>query len=329
MLKGFIYFFVLISCAFGICLYFANENKDYSDHYNNAETVDLGMSDRFPEYELAGFHTEFTVIKNNTEINADDYLENTYAVIMTNNTDRKCIVAHNVHRRIYPASMTKLLTASVVCDAIERGDLDIDKVITLNHEIEFEDPEATQSNLTEGCSITVRNLLYGFMMCSYNDFGVMLSEAVAGTEEEFVKLMNQKAQEIGATNSHFENSHGLDDLNHYTTAYDMYLIINEASKHEILETIDSYTSYTYFYYNEYGDLIQDDIEPTNRFLSDNARLPANIKIKSWKTGTTDLAGYCLALILDINDKEYTIIVTDSEGHNDLYNTISQMFNLSE
>ena len=113
------------------------------------------------------------------------------------------------------------------------------------------------------------------------------------------------------------------------TAYDMYLIIREASKYQLLEEIDSYQTYTFFYKDENGEYIQTDLEPTNRFVSKEVKMPSNIKIKSWKTGTTELAGYCLAMILDINDKEYTIVVTDSESSSDLYNTISAMFNLAD
>jgi D-alanyl-D-alanine carboxypeptidase (penicillin-binding protein 5/6) len=171
--------------------------------------------------------------------------------------------------------------------------------------------------------------MYGFMMCSFNDFGVILGEQIAGSESAFVEMMNQKMIEIGATNCHFANTHGLDDLNHYVTAYDMYLIIREASKYQLLEEIDSYQTYTFFYKDENGEYIQTDLEPTNRFVSKEVKMPSNIKIKSWKTGTTELAGYCLAMILDINDKEYTIVVTDSESSSDLYNTISAMFNLAD
>ena len=330
MWKGFLYFFVLIACAAGICFYFISENKDYTDHYYNGETVELGMSDRFQEYSLTGFHTENAVIRNNTEINDDRYTDNTYAALMIDNTDNRGIVAHNVFRRIYPASMTKLVTAMLACEAIENGEIDLDQVITLTHDIEFPDFDgAMHSGLTEGCQITVRNLMYAFMMCSYNDFGVMLGELICGSEEAFVKRMNDKMVEIGATNCHFANTHGLDDLNHYVTAYDMYLIIREASKYELLEEIDSYKTYTYFYKNAEGEYIQEDLEPTNKFVSEKVRMPSNIKIKSWKTGTTELAGYCLAMILDINGKEYTIVVTDSESSEDLYDTISAMFNLAE
>ena len=330
MLKGIAYFFILIACGFGICLYFASENKDYADHYNNTETVDLGVSDRFEKYDLTGYHTEYTVIRANAEVNPDRYINNTYAALMINNTDNKCLVAHNVFRRIYPASMTKLVTAMLACEAIENGVIDLDQVIKLTHNIEFPEFDgAMHSGLTEGCEITVRNLMYAFMMCSYNDFGVMLGELIAGSEQAFVKMMNDKMVEIGATNTHFENTHGLDDLNHYVTAYDMYLIIREASKHELLEEIDSYKTYTYFYKDENGEYVQEDLEPTNRFVSEKVRMPSNIKIKSWKTGTTDLAGYCLAMILDINGKEYTIVVADSEDSEDLYDTISAMFNLAD
>ena len=329
-MKAFIYFFVLIACSAGVILHFTSENKDYSDHYYNGETVDLGFSDRLPVYELTGFHTENAVIRNNQEINATDYQNNTYAALMINNTDNQVIVAHNAFRRIYPASMTKLVTAMLACEAIENGTLDLDQVITLTHDIEFPDFDgAMHSGMTQGCQITVRNLMYGFMMCSFNDFGVILGEQIAGSEAAFVEMMNQKMVEIGATNCHFANTHGLDDLNHYVTAYDMYLIIREASKHQLLEEIDSYKTYTFFYKDENGEYIQTDLEPTNRFVSEEVRMPSNIKIKSWKTGTTELAGYCLAMILDINEKEYTIVVTDSESSYDLYDTISAMFNLAD
>ncbi|MCR5149331.1 MAG: serine hydrolase [Eubacterium sp.] len=333
-MKGVIYFIILVLASGLTCRYFIKDNIEYADHYNKNEIIEADYtgsyrSDKMPVYDLLGFHNEYTVVKYDEEVNSERYLDNTFAALFFDDTDKKALVAHNVHRRIYPASMTKLVTAILACDAIESGKLELDEIVNYSHDIDFDEYNgAMHSDFYAGYSITLRNLMYGFMMCSYNDFGVVIAELVAGSEDAFCDMMNQKMKEIGATNCHFANTHGLHLDDHYVTAYDMYLIINEASKHPLLQQIDSYSSYTMSFYDEFGDLCEWDIEPTNRFVNHNVKLPSNIKIKEWKTGTTGMAGYCLAMKVEINDKEYTVVVADSESSDDLYNTISAMFNLA-
>ena len=263
-------------------------------------------------------------------INAEEFVNSTYAVIMVNNETKECLAAHNVHRRIYPASMTKLMTGLVVCDAIEQGKLSLDEVIELEHDISFDSSlSVVQSNLYKGCRISVRNLLTALMLSSYNDYAIILAERVGGSVEGFAELMNQKAREIGATNSHFTNPHGLDDLDHYTTAYDLYLIVNAAADCEILEEIDQYSSYTYSWTDANGESWDDTATATNYYLNDGASLPSNISILAWKTGTTTGAGNCLAMKVKINDATYTMMVADGESKTDLYAKYSILFNLAD
>ena len=139
--------------------------------------------------------------------------------------------------------------------------------------------------------------------------------------------MNEKAYQIGATNCHFVNTHGLHDNDHYITAYDMYLIINEASKHQLITEIDSHNTYPFFFKNAKGEQEISDIYPTNGFLNGWRNIPEGVSIHEWKTGTTGMAGYCLAMNLTIKEKEYTIVVTDKVSSSDLYETIEYLISL--
>ncbi len=225
--------------------------------------------------------------------------------------------------------MTKLLTASIVCDEIEQGNLNLEDEYTLPHDIDLGDSQASASGLKEGDTITIHDMLYGFLLESDNDFGVAFAELISGSVDAFADRMNQKAAEIGATNSHFVNPHGLHDDNHYITAYDMYLIINEAASHDIIREIDSYKSYTYSYTDAKGNRVEKTVSATNAYLSDEATLPSNISIEAWKTGTTKKAGRCISMVVEIDGKEYTLVVADSVSREDLYNNVSMMFNLTK
>ena len=167
-------------------------------------------------------------------------------------------------------------------------------------------------------------MLYTLLIQSNNYYALILADYVAGSESAFCDLMNEKAKFIGATNTHFANPHGLDDVNHYTTAYDMYLIIKEAYSYNVIKEIDEHTSYNYIYYNSGGNPIEVDISATNYFLSGGAKLPANYKIKVWKTGTTDGAGNCLTMYLEKEGKEYVMVASCGESKPLLYDAIVTM-----
>lgn len=327
--KAVIYYILLMLLAIGSVTFFIVKNVKFDNPYDMDTINNIEVSKSLHTISYKGYQSEYAVIPDGNDVSPENFSEDTYAALLVDNTNKEALVSYNSLRRIYPASTTKLMTAIVVCDALYKGEISLDDQITLQHDTSITEEGALVSQLKSGCTITVRNLLYGLLMKSYNDFAVILAEYVGGSEAEFANRMNAKAYEIGATGSHFVNPHGLHDDNHYVTAYDMYLILQEAEKYDIIREIDSYNSFTYSYTTADGQVLDDDITPTNQFLSGTYKLPSNITIDSWKTGTTKAAGNILALNVTIDNNSYSIFVADSVSQDDLYDKIGIMFNLTK
>ena len=327
--KAVIYYILLMLLAIGSVTFFIVKNVKFDNPYDMDTINNIEVSKSLHTISYKGYQSEYAVIPDGNDVSPENFSEDTYAALLVDNTNKEALVSYNSLRRIYPASTTKLMTAIVVCDALYKGEISLDDQITLQHDTSITEEGALVSQLKSGCTTTVRNLLYGLLMKSYNDFAVILAEYVGGSEAEFANRMNAKAYEIGATGSHFVNPHGLHDDNHYITAYDMYLILQEAEKYDIIREIDSYNSFTYSYTTADGQVLEDDITPTNQFLSGTYKLPSNITIDSWKTGTTKAAGNILALNVTIDNNSYSIFVADSVSQDDLYDKIGIMFNLTK
>ena len=237
-----------------------------SKTYKAGKQLDIGVLPNLPLYSDCGMAQEYAVVGKNEEVNAANY-SGFYAAMLLDNTTREPVIAHNAHKKIYPASMTKIMTGLLVIESIEKGEISLDDMVTLNRKVTFDDWDAMASDLVGGCRINVKNLLYGLMITSYNDCGVILAELIAGSESAFCDMMNEKAQEIGATNTHFENCHGLHSDDHYTTAYDLYLILDEFSKHDLAYMIDSLSTYDFTYTDADGNEQVVTIEPTMEYLT--------------------------------------------------------------
>jgi len=319
---------LIVGCILTVSLVF-KDNTQYQDAYDTRASICSKNIENLPMTEAGGYQALYPTVGQYEEVQAEAFSDTTYATVLMNNTDRKCLVAHNAHRRVYPASMTKLMTAIVVCDAIESGEINLSDNVILKEEVYFDEWDAVQSDLSVGDSITVRNLLTGLLMHSYNDYCVILARHISGSVSEFAERMNQKALELGATGCHFMNPHGLDEDGHYVTAYDMCLIVSEAAKHEIIREIDSYTTYSYTFNDSMGNSHSDTVMPTNQFLLADLTLPSNIQILAWKTGTTDMAGNCLTMVTEIDGKEYSMFVSDSDSPEDLYDMYGRLFNMTK
>ena len=181
--------------------------------YDTSDQLVLGISENLPLYSTDSFGENHTVIPDGESL-ADDNYKDTKAAVLLNDTTQEALVVHNAHDKIYPASMTKLMTGLLVIEAIEDGSLSLDETITLSHTVTFQENNVGASDLTKGCKVTVKNLLYGLLIRSYNDCGVLLAERIAGSEDAFVEKMNERAYELGATNTHFVNCHGLHSDDH-------------------------------------------------------------------------------------------------------------------
>lgn len=157
------------------------------------------------------------------------------SAIFSNSTKVVRYYGKNVHTRVPPASTTKVMTALLVLEK-----LPLDKVVTVSQNATYAQP--TKLYLKAGERFRVRDLLYAILLKSANDASIVLAEAVAGSEEAFVEMMNRRARQLGAEHTKFVNSNGLPSKrgNQYTTAYDMYLIFRAAVKHQFFRQAIAY-----------------------------------------------------------------------------------------
>ena len=167
--------------------------------------------------------------------------ESVHAVGLFDIKDATTDCAYNIHKKLYPASTTKILTALV---ALENGNLT--DTVTVSAEADSANFAADEQTcgIKAGDQLTLEDLLNGLLLYSGNDNAVAIADHIAGNTKKFAEMMNAEAQKLMATNSHFVNPSGLHDDNHYTTAYDLYLIFNECIKHEEFVKIINSSSYT-------------------------------------------------------------------------------------
>jgi D-alanyl-D-alanine carboxypeptidase (penicillin-binding protein 5/6) len=198
----------------------------------------------------------------------------------------RILAQHNAHQRMFPASLTKTMTALV---AIEKGDLN--KVVRIGPN----PPKTGESsvNLLEGETFTLADLVRAALIHSANDACVAIAEAVAGNVPSFVKMMNVKAEEIGAKQTHFANPHGLHDPNHYTTPYDLALIVRRAMTHSFFNEVVATKEYTL--HGNYK------IGPRRVMYNRNRLLFRWPSCDGVKTGYTRQAGRCLIASATLRD----------------------------
>ena len=182
----------------------------------------------------------------------------------------------------------------------------------------FAADEAT-CGIKAGDKITLSDLLYGLLLHSGNDNATAIAEYVGGSMDGFAEMMIKEAAKLMATGTHFVNSNGLHNDNHYTTAYDLNLIFNECIKHDDFVKIIMAKSHTAKVTGNDGTVRSITWEPTNFYATGDAKKPDNVTVIGGKTGTTQLAGNCLILLTkDKNDHPYISIVMKADTKPLLY-----------
>lgn len=221
---------------------------------------------------------------------------------------RETEAASHIYDRMYPASITKIMTALIVLE-----NCDLDETVIIGQECKDIEPGSSICMIEPGDQLTVQQLLYGLLLNSGNDAAMSLAVYTGGSVDGFVDMMNQKALELGATGTHFMNPHGLQDDNHYTTVYDIYLIFQEALKYEVFTEILSESEYYCVFIRDndkYGIMWQS----TNFYHINEATPPSDVVVIGGKTGTTDEAGCCLCLLSKdkYGDSHISIILNAAE-----------------
>lgn len=211
-------------------------------------------------------------------------------------------------KRAYPASLTKIMTAVVALDAFP----DLDTTVTLSDRdfTGLYEENASMAGFQPNQEVYLRDLLYGLMLPSGAEAAAALANNSAGSQEAFVDAMNQKAQDLGMTGTHFTNATGLHDPNHYTTARDMALLLRTALQNpdfrdvftaERHSTRETSTHPGITFYSTLFQAIESPDFPQGTLLGG-------------KTGYTQEAGLCLASLAEKNGKEYILITMGAPGN---------------
>ena len=254
--------------------------------------------------DISYFAEDLCVVDENVEAVEADTSES-LAACFFNMDSLDVLYAKNVHDRMYPASTTKIMTALV---ALKYGDLDAQTSVSQNA-VTFHESGVTTARLKEGDMLTLRQLLYALLLPSANDAANVIAEQVGGSIEGFVDMMNEEAVRIGATNTHFVNPNGLHDENHYTTAYDLYLIFREALQQDLFLEILKTPSYETSYLAADGSSVEAEWNSSNLFTQGEAQVPEGVKAVGGKTGTTTAAMSCLVqLFEDSSGERYAAII---------------------
>lgn len=198
----------------------------------------------------------------------------------------------NEHATQYPASITKVMVALLVFEAIDEGKLRMDQKLTATSSALADLTwDSSTADIVAGEELTVEQLLYCLLLASANEVGNIFAEAIDGSRDAFVAHMNRRAQELGCEGTHFANTSGLHDPQHYTTAWDIYLFTREAMKYEGFLTVCGSLSYVVPATNMSGER---ELHSTNALISNWIRTGYLYDgAFGVKTGTTDEAGYCL------------------------------------
>lgn len=317
--------FLITALMAFLVYYFVIRSHDYTltQVYNKADTV-FGIGSGFSSGDVSEPFADSLCVANG-EVNTSALALNAYSAGLFDMNGERTVYAKDIFTKRSPASITKIMTILV---AMKYGNLD--DIVTVTPIVKDIEYGSSVCDIKEGDVLSLRQLLYGLMIASGNDAAMMIAEHVGGSVENFVALMNEEAAAIGATNTHFTNPHGLTDSEHYTTVYDIYLMMNEALKYDLFQDIISRKNYYAEYTRTDGSAVAVTWESTNHYFTNEADAPDNVVIYGGKTGTTDDAGACLALMAkDLYGNPYLSIILHSESKDSLYPEMNQLLSLIE
>ncbi len=227
----------------------------------------------------------------------ENLVPNSASSILIEADSGKIIYEKEKDKRVSVASMTKMVAQIIILEEIEKGHIKWSDVVTVSRNASG--MGGSQIYLEEGEKITIEDLMKGISVASGNDATVAMAEVISGSEEKFVKKMNQKIKELGLKNTHFSNCTGLDTDDHYSSSYDMAMIARDlvVNHSEILR-----------FSSIYEDYLREDTDRKFWLVNTNKLISFYDGADGLKTGHTDAAGYCLAATAKRNDLRLIAIV---------------------
>lgn len=218
-------------------------------------------------------------------VNAESLEISSPSVILIEGNSGEILYESNADEQRSIASITKVMTLLLTMEAIESGQLELEQILTAS--AHASSMGGSDIWLKEGEQMSVDDLIKATVIMSANDAAVVLAEAIAGSEDAFVAMMNEKAQELSMTNTVFKNCNGLDEDGHISTAHDVAIMSNELIKHELIQ---NYTL-TWIDYIRDGE---------TQLVNTNKLINSYSGITGLKTGTTSTAGSCISVTAERN-----------------------------
>lgn len=272
--------FLLILISVTILLLSSTSLADDVEYYEESNNNDLNIKDN-------QIIETYSNSKNQLNLNSR-------SCIVYDRISKQILFRKNEYNKVKMASTTKIMTAIIV---IENDDLN--KTVEISKKAA--NTGGSRLGLKTGDKITIHDLLYGLMLCSGNDAAVALAECTAGSITDFSELMNNKALELGLTNSHFESPHGLDSDGHYTTAYELAKLADYALNNKTFLQIVGTKNYTAT------------INGNPKNLSNTNELLGNLNgVYGIKTGFTNGANRCLVTACKRNDMDIICVVLGAD-----------------
>ena len=241
-------------------------------------------------------------------------LHSAKAVVLADMDSGRLLYEMNKDEQRAPASLTKIMTVMLAVEALERGEVSLDEMVTAQADcLAGLNTDSSTSGIQPGEIISYQDLLYCAMVHSANEACNILAHRVSGSVPAFVELMNRRAAELGCTSTHFADPNGLSNENHYTTAYEMYLITREALEHPLFAEICNTRGY---------DMAATNLSQARSFANSNALITADSEYGSSyvypaaagvKTGFTQLAGYCLVSTAEKDGVRLLAVVMGCDG----------------
>lgn len=233
------------------------------------------------------------------------------AILLEANTG-VILYAKNINEKLYPASTTKLMTCLLAAE-----NSSMDEIVTFSRDAVFGIEQGSSNiGIDAGQAMPMEECLYGIMVASANEVASAVAEHVAGNQENFAAMMNEKAKELGCTDTHFVNPHGLFDEQHYTSAYDLALIAKAFFRNELLSKIGNTATH---HFKATADQ-PDDFTTRNK----HQLITGDISyegIKGGKTGYTDEARQTLVTCAERNGMKLICVVMMEESPEQFYDTI--------
>ena len=274
------------------------------------------------------FETEYddnTTLVPSAEIEPDssvsislDKLNSTNAILIRLE-DQTILMQKSSEEKIYPASLTKMMTAIVAIENLTN----LQKEIQLTHYTfnGLYSANASMAGFQPGEKVRAIDLLYGVMLPSGAEACIGLADQIAGSEQDFVTMMNQKAADLGMDNTHFENTTGLHNENHYTTVKDLAVLLSYALQNDTFREIFTSSRHSTQPTNKHPEGIT---FYSTMFEKLNNQNIIGGEILGGKTGYTDEAGLCLASLAKVGNQEYILITAGAKG--DIY---SEQYNITD